>query len=390
MAVVNERIDLAIIGAGPYGLSAAAHLRNAGREPRVFGEPLRFWSTHTPLGMWLRSPYHGSDIGAPELKLTLQDFERDTQHPVDVPIPVDRFVEYGKWFQQRAVPDLDQREVDRIELGDSGFRLHVEGDTFEASQVVVAAGIGKFARRPPQFASFDRDVVSHTVEEHDLGIFRGRRVSVVGGGQSALESAALLHEAGADVDVLVRAPAVRWILGEARRHTIPWLNRLLYAPAAVGPAGLSQLNQRPALYRFVPGPLHDPFDRRSIRSAGAAWLVPRVEGVPIRTGIDVTEATRAGEGIQLRLSNGTRQTVDHVLLGTGFRIELAKYPFWSPEVINAITCVRGYPRLTQNFETTVPGLYVTGAPAAPTFGPLMRFVAGSGFAGRSIARALAR
>jgi len=215
-------------------------------------------------------------------------------------------------------------------------------------------------------------------------------VSVVGGGQSALESAALLYEAGADVDVLVRAPSVRWILGDARRHTIPWLNRLLYAPAAVGPAGLSQLNQRPGLYRFVPGPLHDPLDRRSIRSAGAGWLPPRLENVSIRAGVDIAEATRAGEGLQLRLSDGSSQSVDHVLLGTGFRIELSKYPFWSPALINGITCVRGYPRLTQGFETTVPGLYVTGAPAAPTFGPLMRFVAGSGFAGRSIARALAR
>jgi hypothetical protein len=388
--VVTERIDIAIIGAGPYGLAAAAHLRNAGREPRVFGEPLRFWRTHTPIGMLLRSPYHGSDIGAPELKLTLQDYERDTQRPVTIPIPVDRFVEYGKWFQQRAVPDLDQREVRQIDVDDSGFRIEVEGDTFVATRVVVAAGIGNFARRPLQFASFDSDVVSHTVEQHDLGIFRGRRVSVVGGGQSALESAALLREAGADVDVLVRAASVRWILGKARRHTIPWLNRLLYAPAAVGPAGLSQLNQRPGLYRFVPGPLHGPFDRRSIRSAGAGWLVPRLEDVPIREGVDIAEATRAGDGLQLRLSDGTRQTVDHVLLGTGFRIELSKYPFWSPALTNAIACVNGCPRLAQNFETTVPGLHVTGAPAAPTFGPLMRFVAGSGFAGRSIARSLAR
>jgi hypothetical protein len=388
--VATERIDVAIIGAGPYGLSTAAHLHNVGREPRVFGVPLQFWSTHTPIGMLLRSPYHGSDIGAPELKLTLQDYERDTQRPLTVPIPVEDFVEYGKWVQRRAVPDLDQREVRRIDVGDSGFRLEVEGDTFEASRVVVAAGIGTFARRPLQFDQFDADLVSHTVEHHDLSQFRGRRVSVVGGGQSALESAALLHEIGADVDVLVRAPSVRWILGQSRRHTIPWLNRLLYAPAAVGPAGLSQLNQRPALYRFVPGPLHDPLDRRSIRSAGAAWLVPRLVDVEIREGVDIAEATRSGSGLELRLSNGTRQTVDHVLLGTGFRIDLAKYSFWSPALVNAITCVRGYPKLTQNFETSVPGLHVTGAPAAPTFGPLMRFVAGSGFAGRSIARALAR
>jgi hypothetical protein len=355
----------------------------------VFGEPLQFWRTHTPAGMLLRSPYTGSDIGAPELKLTLPDYERDTE-PVDVPIPVERFVEYGRWFQERAVPDLDRRDVRRIQIADSGFDVEVDGETFRATNVVVAAGIGTFARRPPQFMSFDTDVVSHSVEHRDLGVFRGRRVSVIGGGQSALESAALLHEAGADVDVLVRAESVRWILGQARRHTIPWLNHLLYAPAAVGPGGLSQLNQRPDLYRRVPNVLHDRLDRRSIRSAGAGWLPGRLNDVFIRTGVDVAQVSTASEGLQLLLSDGTRQRVDHVLLGTGFRIDVLRYSFWSPALNNAIRCVRGYPRLTKTFETTVPGLYVTGAPAAPTFGPLMRFVAGSGFAGRSIARALTR
>ncbi len=388
--MVSERIDVAIVGAGPYGLATAAHLRNVGRAPRVFGEPLQFWSTHTPAGMLLRSPYTGSDIGAPELKLTLPDYERDTA-PVDVPIPVERFVEYGRWFQERAVPDLDRRDVRRIQIADSGFDIEVDGETFRATNVVVAAGIGTFARRPPQFMSFDADVVSHSVEHRDLGVFRGRRVSVIGGGQSALESAALLHEVGADVDVLVRAESVRWILGQARRHTTPWLNHLLYAPAAVGPGGLSQLNQRPDLYRrLVPDALHDRLDRRSIRSAGAGWLPARLDDVFIRTGVDVAEVSRASEGLQLRLSDGTVQHVDHVLLGTGFRIDVLKYSFWSPALNNAIRCVRGYPRLTKNFETTVPGLYVAGAAAAPTFGPLMRFVAGSGFAGRTIARALTR
>ena len=199
---VAERIDIAVIGAGPYGLSAAASLRQAGREVRVFGEPLHFWRTQTPIGMFLRSPYGGTDIGDPELRMALPDYEHTLPEKLSIPIPVDDFLDYGSWLQERALPDLDRRNVRCVSRAERGFLIEVDDETFQASRVIVAAGVGTFAYKPAPYATLEPELASHTLDHHDLGIFRGQRVAVVGRGQSALESAALLHESGAEVEVL--------------------------------------------------------------------------------------------------------------------------------------------------------------------------------------------
>ena len=384
------RIETAIIGAGPYGLATAAHLRAAGRAARVFGEPLEFWATQTPVGMLLRSPYLGSNIGGPDLHLTLPDYERASGSALTLPIPVDRFVDYGRWFQERAVPDLDRRAVRNVERSNGAFRIEVDGDVFEASRVVVAAGVGTFAYRPPEYAGLEPHTVSHALDHHDLAQFRGARVSVIGGGQSALESAALLHEVGADVDLLVRAPQLRWLQPDSWRHQTFLVKDILYSPPDVGPMFVSQLNARPGLFPYLPQGLVERIGQRSVAPAGAAWLPARLGEVPIRTSVRVNDASPSGERVQLQLSDGTQQTVDHVFLGTGYRVDLSKYAFLSPEIVRRIACMRGYPHLSKSFETTVPGLHITGAPAAYAFGPLMRFVAGSSFAGRTLARGIAR
>jgi cation diffusion facilitator CzcD-associated flavoprotein CzcO len=384
-----ETVDIAVVGAGPYGLAVAAHLRAAGKEAQAFGQPLQFWATQTPEAMVLRSPYRGSDIGS-RPALSLDDYANSSGLPISTPIPVERFIDYGRWFQERAVPNLDTRDVQHVEKVDGGFQVTVDGDTYAAQRVVVAAGVGTFASKPEMFAGFDGELVSHTLDHHKLSGFAGKRVTVIGGGQSALESAALLHEQGADVDVVARAEEVRWLSEGSWKHTTWPVNRLLYAPPDVGPAFVSQLVARPDVYRRMSRPLQDRLAVRSVRPAGAGWLRPRLRDVSIRRGLQTTHVERDGDRVQLQFSDASEQAVDHVMLGTGYRVDLSRYGFLDSKLVRAITCVNGYPRLAAGFETSVPGLHIVGAPAAWSFGPLMRFVAGSGFAARELTRRLSR
>jgi len=238
--------QVAIVGAGPYGLSAAAHLRTVkGLEVRVFGESMSFWERQMPAGMLLRSYWEGSHISDPQGDLTLDRYQRARGVQLPRPVRRDDFINYGQWFQRQAVPDLDGRRVTRIEAASKCFRVMLEdGESVWAQRVVIATGIASFAWRPRQFNAVPPTLASHSSEHRDLGRFAGHRVVVVGGGQSALESAALLHESGAAVEVIVRAPGVHWLRYGTRLHT--WLHnqanplrRILYPPSDIGPPGLN-------------------------------------------------------------------------------------------------------------------------------------------------------
>jgi len=379
--------DVAIVGAGPYGLSAAAHLIAAdGLNIRVFGEPMSFWERHMPTGMLLRSPLEGSHLSDPKGALKLQAYQAASGAAVTAPLPLQRFAGYGRWFQSKTVPDLDSRKVDTIEKrDDSTFQLSLEdGQPCEARRVIIAAGIVPFAWRPPAFVALPRSLASHSCNHQDLSVFAGKRVAVVGAGQSALESAALLHEMGTDVELLVRAPRVRWLWNRPWVHTFQPIGRMLYAPPDVGQAGISHLVARPNLFRRLPRWIQNSLGPRAIRAAGAAWLRPRCQGIRITTGCEVTSAATVGQRVKLTLSDGTERRVDHVLLATGYRVDISRYPFLSKNLLGATNQISGYPVLDAGFESSVRGLYFLGAPAAWSFGPLMRFVAGVDFASRSL------
>jgi FAD-dependent urate hydroxylase len=387
--VRDRSIPVAIVGAGPYGLSAASHLRARGVETRVFGPAMSFWS-EMPRGMLLRSPYVASNIADPDGTLSLDAYGAAIGRAVPVPVPLADFVGYGRWYSTRLGDERDTRLVERVEREGDRFSLTLaDGEELRASRVVVAAGIERFAARPAQLGSLGPEHVSHTSEHDDLSTFAGRRVVVVGGGQSALESAALLHESGASVEVIVRAPLVRYLQTKTSwLHKMGPVTRMLYAPPDVGPAGVSQLVAAPDWFRRVPRRLQDRLGPRSIRPAGAAWLGPRLADVTISTGRSVASA-RALEGqVELTLDDGTSRTSDHVLLGTGYRVDIAGYPFLAPELLGQVSQVGGYPRLSSRFETSVPGLYIVGAPAAWSFGPLMRFVAGTEFVSPALTRGI--
>jgi cation diffusion facilitator CzcD-associated flavoprotein CzcO len=386
--------DVAIIGAGPYGLSAAAHLRTVkGLEVRVFGEPMSFWDRNMPVGMFLRSGWSATHLAHPNGALTLEEYQAATGSQFTRPVPLHHFVQYGQWFQRQAIPDLERRKIVRLESDAKGFRLKAEdGETIHAKRAIIAVGIGAFARRPAEFRELPCSLASHASEHSDLRVFAGKRVAVIGSGQSALESAALLHEGGAEVEVLGRAHRIQWLQGFASTalhyRMGKFTKALLYAPTDVGPAGISQLMARPDLLRMLPRSFQNKLWKRAIRPAGSRWLVDRLKDVPIRLGRSVVSACSVGEEAKLKLDDGSERSVDHVLMGTGYRVDISKYGFLSPKLAESIQCVNGYPYLQPGLETSVPGLHILGAPGAWSFGPLMQFVSGTHYASRSLMRCI--
>ena len=387
--------DVAIIGAGPYGLSAAAHLGTVkGLEVLVFGEPMSFWERNMPVGMFLRSNWTATQIADPNHSLTLEAYQAANGNHLSHPVPLNRFIQYGLWYQRQAVPDLDRRKVVRVKPDPKGFRLILEaGEEVNSRRVVVAAGIHSFAWRPPEFQDLPSTLASHTSEHRDLRRFAGKQVLVLGRGQSALESGALLHEGGAEVEIVARARRIHWLQGwtsKTLHHRLgKFTSRLLYAPTDVGPAGISQLMARPDLLRQLPRRVLDRLWKRSVRPAGARWLVNRLQNVPIRLGRSVVSVAPAGEQLKVRLDDGSERTVHHILLGTGYRVDVSRYDFLTPGLVQSMRRFNGYPCLKEGFETSVQGLHFLGAPAAWSFGPLMQFVSGTHYASRSLVRFIA-
>jgi FAD-dependent urate hydroxylase len=386
--------QVVVVGAGPYGLAAAAHLRSANVELRVFGKAMEFWERQMPAGMLLRSYWEGSHISDPHGDFTLDQYQRALGAQLSRPVRRDDFINYGQWFQRQALPDLDDRRVTRIEAASKCYRVMLEdGQSVLAQRVVIATGIASFARRPRQFSAVPPELASHSSGHRDFSRFAGQRVLVVGGGQSALESAALLHESGAAVEVIVRAPGVHWLRYGSRLHT--WLHnqanplrRILYPPSDVGPPGLNWIVDTPDLFRRLPFALHSRIARRAIRPAGAGWLRPRMNGVRITTGRVILSANPVGQQVRLRLEDGTERCVDHILLATGYHVDISRCTFLAPDLVQSLRLVDGYPELTAGFEASLPGLHFLGASAAGTFGPLMRFVAGTKYAASALTRCI--
>lgn len=383
--------EVAIIGAGPYGLSAAAHLTALGMDVRVFGKPMDFWASKMPAGMLLRSPRVASNISDPTNQFSLEAYERSAGIEPKDPLPVETFVDYGRWFQRQLTAVHDTREVASVTRAKSGFRIKLEdGQEFNSGRMVVAAGIGPFQRIPPVFASLPAAQVSHCYQGCDVRSFRGSRVFVIGAGQSALESAALLHEAGAQVEVVARNPLLRWIGAHLWLHHLGPISSMLYSSHDVGPAGISRLVAAPNLVKHIPLSLRDKIRTRAVRPAGSRWLPARLKNVTLTTGRYVTEATAVGQGVELKLDDGTRRSADHILLGTGYSVDVSRYKFLTAELIKDLDLMDGYPRLRRGFASSIAGLHFVGAPAARSFGPLLYFVAGTKFASTELASRLKR
>jgi pyridine nucleotide-disulfide oxidoreductase len=398
----TQAVNVAVVGAGPYGLSVAAHLRGAGVDARVFGEPMAGWLHHMPKAMYLKSTFEASSLSAPEPGSSLADYCKMSGAPVLdewSPVPIGMFIDYGCWFQRRHVAEIGRQEIQSMEALPDGFRLALsDGDRLVARNVVVAAGHVDYAYMPSELQSVASEpaLVSHAAQHSDFSEFSGRTVAVIGAGQSALESAVLLREAGAEVHLLARKPLLLWGNPPGDYHHL--LAPIVKPKSPLGP-GWSHfaLSRAPELVTYLPPPARLFLMRHVLGPSGAWWLRRRFEQkIDVALGTRIESASLSNGKIQLGLhaDSGSRSVlgVDHVLAATGYRINLDALRFLGPALRLRLARIEGTsaPRLSRSFESSVRGLYFTGLSAAPTFGPLMRFVCGADFAARTVCSALAR
>ncbi|MBF6054287.1 oxidoreductase [Streptomyces eurocidicus] len=394
-------LPVAVIGAGPYGLSTAAHLRAHGMSTRVFGSPMVSWREHMPVGMLLKSTPVASSIDAPQPGHTLLDFCRSTgerryESDWDA-IPVDTFARYGLWFQERLVPDLEQVRVVSVDRRAQGFELKLDsGEQFAARAVVVATGLSGLATLPPELAAAVPEgpsasgPVSHSSHHRDLSRFAGKDVVVVGAGQSGLETAVLLADAGA---ASVRVVARR--RGAVRFGAAPDGQSPRKPDTPFGRAwSLYAFSYYADGFRHLPAPTRKYLVQRVLGPLGAWWLRDRFIGrVQVSEGKRIVRArvdegrpvlTLAGEG---GLTEG-ELAADHVVAATGYRMDLGALDFLGHGLRTRLVAAAGGPRLGPGYRSSVPGLFFTGLPAAASYGPVMRFVCGTEYASPRLARAV--
>ena len=392
-------LNTAIIGAGPYGLSIAAHLRRSGIPFRIFGRPMDSWLEHMPKGMMLKSDGFASDIYDPEKAFTLRQFcaERGIEYAdTGVPVRLDTFTAYGLAFRDRMVAELEDKLVASVERMAGGFLLRLEdGETFQARRVVLAVGITHFEYVPENLAHLPAQFLSHSARHREVEPFRGHNVVVIGGGASALDLAGLLHEAGADVQLVSRREELKFHSQPSGKPRSQW-QQIRHPQSGLGPGMRSRFfANAPGIFYYLPERLRLEAVRRSLGPSGGWFIRDKVVGkVPLHLGC-TPQGAEVKDGrvhLSVQAADGNKREIvtEHIIAATGYRVDLERLKFLNPEIRSQLKTVGGAPVLSSTFESSMPGLYFAGVAAANSFGPVMRFAFGAGFAARTLTRALAK
>ncbi|MGW7071144.1 FAD-dependent oxidoreductase [Streptomyces sp. NPDC054855] len=391
--------DLLVVGADPYGLSIASHAAAAGLDVRVFGRPMASWRDHMPRGMFLKSEPWASNLSDPRHRYGLAAYcERNgTRARHGEPLSVETFASYGLWFAQHAVPDVDERMVARVAACPGGFEVVTDdGQTIRSRTVALAVGVIPFVEIPSALHGLGARHVSHSSHHRDLDQFRGRDVTVIGGGQAALETAALLAEQGTRVRVLARSHRLNW-------NTVPPAWKRPWRESARAPRSGLGCGWRNWFYAEVPGGFRRLPEATRARvsasalgPAGAWWVRDRVES-RVEVLLDHEVATASVASGRVRLSTvgsnggGPDFDTDHVIAATGFRATGARLGLLAPDLRGGLAVnAAEEPYASVEFESSYPGLFLAGLVTASSFGPAMRFVHGASFTAGRLVRGVQR
>jgi thioredoxin reductase len=348
--------------------------------------------------MRLKSDGVASSLYDPESQFTLEAYCKKNGLPyadVGIPVPLETFVAYGLEFQKRFVPNLEQKSVVSLKPADGGYQLRLEdGEVVAARRVVIAVGLSYYHYLPPIFSDLPETHVTHSSRHKTLDRFKGREVIVVGAGASALDTAALLHQTGANVRVVARTPVIRlWDPPPPPPSSVfQWLRQPM---SGLGRGWrLFLYANAPLVFRLMP----EQFRLRKVREVlgpNPAWFIKKdIEGkVPLCTGLLIKEARIQNDRVKLVVTDrtGGAQTLeaDHLIAATGYRVDLRRLPFLESDLLAQIRSVENAPVLSSNFQSSLQGLYFIGTSAANTFGPVLRFAVGAKFTARRLSKHLA-
>ena len=386
--------EVAIIGAGPYGLSIAAHLRARGVGFRIFGNPMESWRARMPAGMLLKSEGFASDLYDPERRFTLKRFCLQNSLPyedIGVPIPRETLANYGLRFQEQLVPDLENNQVVALDRSSKDFLLQLDnGETLTAHRVIVAVGSSHFQYLPESLAHLPAERLSHSSEHHDLSRFAGQDVTVVGSGASALDLAVLLQEVGSHVRLVSRRSSLVFLSKPGSRSL--W-HKIRYPMSGIGGGWRSRFfTDAPMLFRYLPQQIRLRTIKTYLGPAGGWFVKDQILGhVPLLLAQTPAYAEVRGGRVYMQCRGDGMESellTDHVIAATGYRVDIGRLDFLGDKIRASVRSIENAPVLSRNFESSVRGLYFVGLASTHCFGPVMRFLFGAGYTARRLSEHL--